>query len=92
MKGLVQMRLGNKDKLPLAKNMKRPATSFRERNSVYINYKLNGYWFHLSQQMWSRWFSIPACTISSRIKAGKTPGQVLGFEHIKRGNPGYEIS
>ena len=57
-----------------------------------IAYKINGYWFHLTRKDWAEFTGLSLTTIVGRVKAGKPPGQILGYEELpsgvtKRGRP-----
>ena len=54
-----------------------------KKKEMFIAYKLNGYWFYLSMKMWSEFCGIGYNTLYWRVKNGKTPAQILGFELIK---------
>jgi hypothetical protein len=47
-------------------------------------YKINGFWFCLTRRNWSEFRGIGYNTLCGRDKAGKTIGQILGFEEYKK--------
>lgn len=56
----------------------------RQGRCVYLCYKINGYWFRLNLNQWSKYRKISKGTIYYRNRMKKTSGQILGFDVIEQ--------